>query len=89
MRPIRTTVSLPPDLLDAAHRAVQAGRARSTNDRVVRALRRELADQARSEIDAAFAAMAADRAYQAEAERVTAEFTRGDWEAFQRGESPA
>lgn len=81
-------MALPADLRAAADRAVRAGRARSRNDLLVMALRRELAAQDRAAIDAAFARMADDVEYLAEAQALTEEFADADWEAFRLGEQP-
>lgn len=86
-RIIRTTLTLPAELLEATDRAVQQGKARSRNEFVALALRHELAVQKRAEIDAAFATMANDTEYQSEALMIATEFTKADWEAFQIGES--
>lgn len=83
---VRTTITLPADLLAAADRAVQEGKARTRNELVANALRRELAAQRRAAVDAAFAQMAADAEYQAEAQALSEEFARADWEALQAGE---
>lgn len=83
----RTTIALPAELLDAADRAVRAGKARSRGDLLSRALRRELAAERRAEIDAAFLEMANDPEYQAEALRITEEFAIADWEALKLGDS--
>jgi metal-responsive CopG/Arc/MetJ family transcriptional regulator len=85
-RTVRTTVSLPTDLLDAADRAVQEGRARTRNELVVTALRREITAQERSAIDAAFADMAEDAQVQREAGAIVREFAMADWEALQLAE---
>ncbi|MBD0266487.1 MAG: ribbon-helix-helix protein, CopG family [Tolypothrix sp. Co-bin9] len=71
---VRTTLTLPKDLLEATDKAVQAGKARSRNEFVTRALRRELAAQKRAEIDTALAEMANDVEYQAEVLLMEAEF---------------
>jgi metal-responsive CopG/Arc/MetJ family transcriptional regulator len=86
---VRTTITLPVDLVDAADRAVREGRARSRNDLLVTALRRELAAQERSEIDAAFAAMAGDQELQAEAIELAEESVQAGWEALQLAEADA
>ena len=83
---IRTTIALPADLLEAADNAVRRGTARSRNELVVAALRRELAIQERAAIDAAFARMADDPAYLAEAQAIVDEYAQADWEAFQHAE---
>jgi metal-responsive CopG/Arc/MetJ family transcriptional regulator len=84
---VRTTLALPIELLEAADRAVRKGKAKSRNEFVTQALRRELAAQKRAEIDAAFASMADDIEYQTEAAMISNEFVKADWEAFEIGES--
>ncbi len=84
---VRTTLSLPSDLLEAADQMVREGKARTRNEFVAMALRRELAAQRRAKIDAAFAEMANDEEYKAEALRIVEEFAEADWEAFQIGEA--
>jgi metal-responsive CopG/Arc/MetJ family transcriptional regulator len=78
MHAIRTTVTLPADLVDAADQAVRAGKARSRNDLLVMALRHELAAQERMDVDADLAAMADDPELQAEAELIEREFAQAD-----------
>jgi Arc/MetJ-type ribon-helix-helix transcriptional regulator len=78
---VRTTITLPADLVDAADQAVRAGKARNRNDLLIMALRRELAAQRRAEIDADLAAMANDLELQAEAEQIEREFASADDEA--------
>src|SRR5258707_3059229 len=78
---VRTTLTLPADLLAAADRAVQNGKANSRNALVAAALRRELAAQRRAEIDADLADMATDVEYQREAAQIMAEFAGADAEA--------
>lgn len=77
---------MPADLLAAVDQAVQAGKARSRNELVRVALERELAAQQRAAIDAAFAEMAQDPDYQAEAKTMISEFAIADWEAWQQTE---
>ena len=86
---VRTTITLPVDLVDAADRAVREGRARSRNDLLVAALRRELAAQERADIDAAFAAMADDQELQAESIELAEESVQAGWEALQLAEADA
>lgn len=83
---VRTTLALPADLLAAVDQAIRAGKARSRNELVAMALRRELAAQQRASIDAAFAAMAQDPAYQAEAQEIAAACAAADWEALRLAE---
>lgn len=83
---VRTTIALPADLLAAVDQAIKAGQARSRNELVRIALEHELAAQKRAAVDAAFAGMAEDPDYQAEAKTITGEFEAADWEALQRVE---
>jgi metal-responsive CopG/Arc/MetJ family transcriptional regulator len=85
---VRTTLTLPSELLEATDKAVQQGKAKSRNEFVAQALRRELAALKRAEIDAALAEMANDPDYQAEVLKMEAEFASAQWEALQLGESP-
>jgi metal-responsive CopG/Arc/MetJ family transcriptional regulator len=86
LRTVRTTFTLPADLLEAMDRAVREGNARSRNELITTALRRELAAQERAAIDAAFAAMADDPVYHAEAREVATAFAAADWEAIRLAE---
>jgi Arc/MetJ-type ribon-helix-helix transcriptional regulator len=83
----RTTLALPSDLLERVDAAVRAGKARSRNALIAEAIRRVLHAQDRAEIDAQFAAMAEDSAYQAEATQIASEFAAADWEALRSAES--
>ncbi|MEA5576347.1 YlcI/YnfO family protein [Anabaena sp. UHCC 0451] len=85
---IRTTLTIPKELLEATDKAVLDGKAKSRNDFMVQALKRELAVQRRAEIDAALAEMARDPDYQAEVLKIETEFATAQWEALQLGESP-
>ncbi len=85
---VRTTLTLPSELLEATDKAVQQGKAKSRNEFVAQALRRELAALKRAEIDTALAEMANDPEYQAEVLKMEAEFASAQWEALQLGESP-
>ena len=86
IRTVRTTFSLPADLLEALDQAVREGKARSRNELITTALRHELAAQERAAIDAAFAAMADDPVYRAEAREITTAFAAADWEAIRLAE---
>ena len=85
---VRTTLTIHRELLEATDKAVMEGKAKNRNDFVAQALRRELAIQKRSEIDAALAEMANDPDYQAEVLKLEVEFATAQWEALQLGESP-
>lgn len=75
---VRTTVALPADLVEAADRAVRQGNARSRNELLVMALRREVAALERAAVDAALAAMAEDGDAQQEALAIVEEFAAAD-----------
>ena len=85
---VRTTLSLPAELIEATDRLVKEGKAKSRNQFVSQALRRELLAIKRAEIDAALAEMAQDPDYQREVLKMEAEFASASWEALQLGESP-
>ncbi|MBW4574600.1 MAG: ribbon-helix-helix domain-containing protein [Aphanothece sp. CMT-3BRIN-NPC111] len=83
---VRTTLTLPYELLEATDLAVSQGKAKSRNEFVAQALQHELAAFKRAEIDAALAEMAQDAEYQAEVSKMEAEFATASWEALQLGE---
>jgi metal-responsive CopG/Arc/MetJ family transcriptional regulator len=83
---IRTTLSLPADLLDAADQMVASGQAASRNDFIAEAIRHELGIRRRAAIDEAFAGMRVDTEAHQEAARLQGEFAVSDWQAFQQGE---
>jgi metal-responsive CopG/Arc/MetJ family transcriptional regulator len=83
---IRTTITLPQQLLDAVDQAVLEGKAKSRNELLATALRHELDALERAAIDAAFADMANDLDYQEEARRISDDFTHADWSAFRQAE---
>lgn len=84
---VRTTLSLPAELLEATDLAISKGQAKSRNEFIAQALKHELAALRRAEIDAEFAAMADDVEYQAEVLQIEAEFALASWEAFKIAES--
>ncbi len=84
---ICTTLTLPKDLLEATDKAVRSGKAKSRNEFVTQALRRELAAQKRAEIDTALAEMASDLEYQTEVLQMEAEFAPAQWEALKLEET--
>jgi metal-responsive CopG/Arc/MetJ family transcriptional regulator len=84
---VRTTLSLSAELLEATDRAVRSGKAKSRNEFVARALKRELVALERAEIDNALAEMAIEPDYQTEVLRMEAEFAPASWEALRDGES--
>ena len=83
---VRTTLTLPVQLLEAANRAVRTGHARSRNELVARALRHELAALERAAIDTVFATLGDDPDHVDEVRILEREFAAADWEAFRRVE---
>ncbi|HBL13262.1 MAG TPA: CopG family transcriptional regulator [Cyanobacteria bacterium UBA11162] len=86
---VRTTITLPAELLAATDKAVSKGKAKSRNEFVAQALLHELEALKRAEIDAALIEMAQDSEYQAQVLQMEAQFAVASWEALQLGESPA
>ncbi len=86
---VRTTLTLPAELVEAADQAIGQGKAKSRNEFVAQALRHELAALKRAEIDAALAQMAQDPEYQAQVLKMETEFATASWEALHLGESHA
>jgi metal-responsive CopG/Arc/MetJ family transcriptional regulator len=86
---VRTTITLPAELLEATDKAISQGKAKSRNEFVAQALLHELEALKRAEVDAALAEMAQDPEYQAQVLQIEAEFAVASWEALQLGESPA
>lgn len=86
IRTVRTTLTLPDDLLRATDAAIRRGPAQSRSEFVATALRHELAAGRRAAIDAAFAGMAGDPEAQNEARAVAGEVAAADWEEFQTAE---
>ncbi|GBF86433.1 hypothetical protein AsFPU3_3504 [Aphanothece sacrum FPU3] len=84
---VRTTITLPEELLKATDLMITQGKVKSRNEFIAQALRHELAALKQAEIDAALAEMAQDPDYHTEVLRMEAEFTTASWEAFQLGES--
>jgi Arc/MetJ-type ribon-helix-helix transcriptional regulator len=78
-----TTLALPSDLLAAVDKVVQEGRARSRDELVEGALRRELAALQRCAVDAEFRHMADDVEYQRDVHQILGEFAQADWETLQ------
>lgn len=84
---LRTTITLPQQLLDAVDRAVREGKAKSRNDLLATAIRHELGAMQRAAIDAAFDEMANDLDYREEARRINDDFAGADWSAFRQAEA--
>lgn len=84
---VRTTFTIPVELLKAADGIIKSGKANSRNEFVAMALQREIAAQNRTEIDEALTEMLQDPEYQAEVLKLEAEFANAQWEALKLGES--
>jgi metal-responsive CopG/Arc/MetJ family transcriptional regulator len=84
---IRTTLSLPVDLRERIERAIARGTAPNQNRLIVQAVESYLTQQEETWIDAQFAEMADDAAYQTLQSQIAAEFTLSDWEALQSNEA--
>ncbi|WP_414566234.1 MULTISPECIES: ribbon-helix-helix domain-containing protein [unclassified Anabaena] len=86
---VRTTITLPLEVLAATDEVVSQGKAKSRNEFVAQAILHELEALKRAEIDAALVEMTQDQEYQAEVLKMDAEFAVASWEALELGESPA
>lgn len=86
---VRTTITLPLEVLTATDEVVSQGKAKSRNEFVAQAILHELEALKRAEIDAALVEMTQDPEYQAEVLKMDAEFAVASWEALELGESPA
>jgi metal-responsive CopG/Arc/MetJ family transcriptional regulator len=88
---VRTTVSLPRDVIDALDAIVAAGRSSNRNEALAKAVRAESARMRREEIDRAIAAVADDPldvAALAEIERDFDEADRESWAMLRQYDEP-
>ncbi len=83
---IRTTLTLPLELIEAADRAVKAGFAKSRNEFVAISLESKIAEVKKEQIDREFAKMTDDREYTCEVIQIESEFDRASWEALHLGD---
>ena len=84
---VRTTIHLPKKLMKRSQQLVKGGKVRSRNALIIVALEQFLDEWERKEIDAQFAVMAEDTAYQSLSLGIENEFAESDWEALQAGEA--
>jgi len=84
---IRTTLTLPVDLVNRSQHFIDSGTIPSRNALIVTALERFLLELERQEIDRQFALMAEDKSYQAMNQQVADEFAESDWETWAEGEA--
>lgn len=83
---VRTTVTLPADLLKRGQKLIDSGQVPNRNVLIISALERLLAELERAEIDRQFAAMADDAAYQTLQTEMAESFDESDWEVLLDGE---
>ncbi len=83
---VRTTVTLPANLLQRSQGLIDSGQVPNRNALIVAALEQFIADLERAEIDRQFAAMADDTEYQSFQTDVAESFADADWEAMIDGE---
>jgi hypothetical protein len=83
---IRTTITLPKPVYEEARSLInsEAAPAESMNGFLEAAVTAYLKHFKRRQIDAEFAGMATDPAYQQEAESISEEFSESDQEAFEK-----
>jgi len=86
---VRTTITLPLNLLQRSQELVDSGLVPNRNALIVAALEQFVADLEREEIDRQFAAMAEDTEYQAWQTSMADSFAESDWEALAEGERVA
>ena len=79
---IRTTITVPVDLINRSQRFVEGGTVPSRNALIVAAIEQFLLELERQEIDRQFEAMAEDETYQAMNEQLAEAFAESDWDAF-------
>ncbi len=79
---IRTTLTLPSELIKATDKIVKTGKVKSRNQFIAQAIQKELAYQRSIEIDSALAEMCQDTDYQTEILQMDSEFSSASWEAL-------
>ena len=84
---IRTTLTLPIDLVRRSQHFIHRGTIPSRNALIVTALERFLLELERQEIDRQFEAMAGDEPYQTINQQLADDFAESDWDAWVEGEA--
>ncbi len=79
---VRTTITLPAELVKRSQRFVDDGTVPSRNALIVAALEHFLAELERQKIDLQFTALYEDEESQELNEQLVEEFSEADWEAF-------
>ena len=83
---VRTTITVPTDLINRSQHFIKNGAIPSRNALIVSALEHFLLLLERQEIDRQFDMLAEDTAYQALNEQVVVDFADSDWDALRVGE---
>ena len=84
---VRTTLTLPIDLIERSKHFIDRGALPSRNALIVAALEQYLLELEQQEIDQQFEAMAEDQDYQAMNEQLAEAFAESDWDALTEGET--
>ena len=79
---IRTTVTVPAELIKRSQRLIDSGTVPSRNALIVAALEHFLSELERQEIDRQFEAMAEDESYKVINQQLAEDFAESDWEAL-------
>lgn len=79
---VRTTLSIPVDLVKRSQHFIDGGAIPSRNALIVAAIEKYLLELERAEIDRQFEAMADDKAYAALNQQIADEFAESDWDAL-------
>ncbi|MEZ4865577.1 MAG: hypothetical protein R3C14_29975 [Caldilineaceae bacterium] len=79
---MRTTLSIPIDLVRRTQRFIDGGAIASRNALIVAAIEKYLLELEREEIDRQFDAMADDTGYAALNQQIADEFAESDWDAL-------
>lgn len=79
---VRTTITVPTDLIKRSQHFIDAGSIPSRNALIVTALEHFLSELERQEIDRQFEALAEDETYQTMNQQVAEDFAASDWEAL-------
>lgn len=82
---VRTTLTLPVDLVKRSQHFIDGGTIPSRNALIVTALERFLLELERQEIDRQFEAMAEDETYRAINQQMADDFAESDWDAWLEG----
>lgn len=79
---VRTTVTLPANLVERSQQLIDKGTVPSRNALIVAALEHFLVELERQEIDQQFSSVAGDEAYRDLSVQMSEEFSDSDWEAM-------